>query len=1107
MELYDLLIIVDDTASMSITVDSLKTVIPQIIHLSALTGAFSRVALLSYREFDYSYSKSDKTKGTHPMEWVGWINLHPDAGDAEVDFADLAQFVEPMEGDTERAIPGEAAKTAFAFAYKQMRAEAKTIILSYTDAEPHSNTKDWNLFRRLFYRAPQREKKYLKKVEDGGNFQDWASAANMLRFGEKKAQVISILSPTSTRSSLGYYAFMSLVTGGICVILKDNDPREIGLVTINILLEWMGAEEDLLVGIGADMRDRLTEFSATLVRFECTHGVGQVATEYDGEAGKFFAGNRSHRKAEASLTLLGPTLTPEIIKQSLQTRDPIVQDFSERWKCDESYRRFAKEYILKIFHSDIRALTLHPAFCPLFHLFVHEEDPKSADWMEECWDALARIESPQDKENMKIWLDRQWDQTRAVLDIINSVPLIRHYPCAFLDSTNEDCVEAIAGLTREYFSKFYRTGESGVFERVGRALSHVKIATCAEEVPKNRPVTKIPLSLANNSQYNNCLDFWRVVLHLIVPGVLVCHKSAIIVAALTLLYGPNPLKVDAANAVDEIDDYWSGDKIIEVLNLPFLTLLVDAEIAYQSKENGMLLISEEDQPINNLLHPKDREAFEILVNFKFLEFNLDATLTGRVPWTPDKFIGPIGPLVKCKICEQSRSVTIMGPDKQCGLCLMPTPENFSAANEIILSSKISSKSNSTWVECSIASCRAQYVVYEASSLTCRPKCHYCRIRNPAPDAIAPVVKCSKCLNRMIWPHEYRPKTLCESKFVCPPCSTGRPPTEDILFTARAASVQNTFSWLIKDTQGQNDKLFRNQSVSSIQSQMGGMYVPAAQWTLFPQFDGQLQWNGKPVLNTTELIAELKDMVAKRQTPTADCSLCSYTFKLSEYNRSCGRHGCSQRICNPCLYRWYGANKRGGIINPSALQCPFCRKFPTTRIMRRYNKAIITQYDTCKAIQDHESTVYAWCGKCSTVQKYMARDCLRHVPSEVKDWNCSDCVEIDNTMRLALDRQWANEAVSYAERVKDSILLAKAKKQRKMVDQAAEKWGRPGIKSCPGCQTPCERIDGCGVLICPVEECGANWCFFCGVKYDGGQIYEHMESVHGGVFGRFERDHD
>lgn len=79
-------------------------------------------------------------------------------------------------------------------------------------------------------------------------------------------------------------------------------------------------------------------------------------------------------------------------------------------------------------------------------------------------------------------------------------------------------------------------------------------------------------------------------------------------------------------------------------------------------------------------------------------------------------------------------------------------------------------------------------------------------------------------------------------------------------------------------------------------------------------------------------------------------------------------------------------------------------------------------------------------------------------------------------------------------------MAEAERRRKLLDKAAEKWGMAGIKACPGCAMPCERVSGCGHMLCPSEKCGVHWCFFCGIKVKAEEVYEHMHSVHGGFFG-------
>src|ERR1700716_1055029 len=100
-EIYDLLIIADATDSMSDYLTSLQTSLPQIISISALTGCFSRIGLLGYRDY------CDESL----LEWSGWLHQSPDVKQKEQpDLVDKAKSMQPMGGGD---YP-EATKTALA---------------------------------------------------------------------------------------------------------------------------------------------------------------------------------------------------------------------------------------------------------------------------------------------------------------------------------------------------------------------------------------------------------------------------------------------------------------------------------------------------------------------------------------------------------------------------------------------------------------------------------------------------------------------------------------------------------------------------------------------------------------------------------------------------------------------------------------------------------------------------------------------------------------------------------------------------------------------------------------------------------------------------------
>lgn len=113
----------------------------------------------------------------------------------------------------------------------------------------------------------------------------------------------------------------------------------------------------------------------------------------------------------------------------------------------------------------------------------------------------------------------------------------------------------------------------------------------------------------------------------------------------------------------------------------------------------------------------------------------------------------------------------------------------------------SEKSLATWVEWFNRDCRAQYVVHVVEDFNVRPKCHYCRVRGQIPlgervSDPAPCVECTKCLNRMIWPVQYRPKSFDKSSFVCPPCTAGITTIVGKETNAQKISSENTTSWLV-----------------------------------------------------------------------------------------------------------------------------------------------------------------------------------------------------------------------------------------------------------------------------------------------------------------------
>jgi hypothetical protein len=178
----------------------------------------------------------------------------------------------------------------------------------------------------------------------------------------------------------------------------------------------------------------------------------------------------------------------------------------------------------------------------------------------------------------------------------------------------------------------------------------------------------------------------------------------------------------------------------------------------------------------------------------------------------------LGPLVICRKCKFPRSVTIMATQGVCGLCEIESNgctcyactvvAGHEERKKVNVSNDQTEKSETYWVECTQTTCRAQYVVYNQNELRVRPKCYYCRHASLSYRSgqegfrqdvgQAPLVECSKCLGRIIWPEEYRPDDLDMAAYQCPACVAGKKTVVGEETTARKLSSENSWDWLLKN---------------------------------------------------------------------------------------------------------------------------------------------------------------------------------------------------------------------------------------------------------------------------------------------------------------------
>ena len=198
------------------------------------------------------------------------------------------------------------------------------------------------------------------------------------------------------------------------------------------------------------------------------------------------------------------------------------------------------------------------------------------------------------------------------------------------------------------------------------------------------------------------------------------------------------------------------------------------------------------------------------------------------------------------------------------------------------------------------------------------------------------------------------------------------------------------------------------------------------------------WKNKTV---TKIELSLKDF----EKPT--CSLCFEEFFPKDLVDVCGRGSrCRHKICRDCNKSWYNDLKPGSIISLSHLFCPFCKSRPTDKHLRQVNH-LLSRLQITEHIQ--ESMVYGWCKTCLEIKESHLRVCGEQVNHTNLEFKCSDCTCL-----------------------------------------------RAIYKSCPGCQTMTEKLNGCNHIECTI--CKVHWCFQCEKAFDYDEIYKHMMEEHGTI---------
>jgi hypothetical protein len=1129
-EVYDLLFLVDATSSMADYLNSLTLSLPKVISISRLTNSFERIGLLAYRD----YTEADHIQDGR-FEWSGWydsnhsVNNGDQANVSAKELMDVAARLRPTGGGD---YP-EATKSGLAKAYSLMREEATTIVLFYTDAPPHC----WMVTDREPGSNYHREQEALNEKEAYGesswSFADWVSACKLLHIGPRRAHVLSFLDEGLGDNALmaGYYTYLSTITRGACFTLTDRKPHSIAQVTVEVLLAWMGAEEK-------NVAEKIT-LPAKLVRYKRGETIRKIKNEKDAIANAYFwasSADPSIRRTQVNVydkelknlesqleeNRTEAALDSEVLKKYMPKKKTSVGDFAQWYARDDQYKKIVVEQLKSIIEADVTSMSLNSVFGVLWRAVCNDrENPARGELISDFGLHVDKIRDVDEKTRMKNWLEESYNYAADILDMLQEVPESQRFPCVFLDPTidfkqarkrgekidededeDEDDREVTA-FRRDELLEIGRSCDGRILRRLGKVLTRITYVQSAADLPEHiavmsdAEVPKIPVSLASKEQG---WKFWKILLHVVLPGTMLSARPAVVLAALAIRIGLKDLFEPACAAMLFWRDKWNNLEVPETWNSSCLGLLLDADAEYREHIRNEGVDSIED---HSLLLESDRELFSRLVSYKLAEANLLTTLTAEVGWTSDRTQMSIGPVVMCRGCKYPRSITIMAERTggRCGICVIggwQDAKHKARAMNAHISREDNERSKATWIECSVRTCRAQYVCYNPEDLNVRPKCHYCRMQSASLDKRdidpAPTLECNKCLSKVIWPREWR--EIAPALFHCVACAEELKTIVSVDTNAEQICKENGQAWLL---QNNNDVLkdpFNKRTLFHTISTVGTAAF-AAHVRILPPLDPEpaLTLHGKLIRNQAAIKANLESWIQRRSVEKSSCSLCFSDFPNARLFPACRRQGCHQSICEGCLNSWYGLNKAGTIINTAALYCPFCRRRPAPRTLAAYGLGIHSVGGLENAIEEKGSWIYAWCYDCNHARRHMPRECTRGAPYALPYWQCEECAHLA-LERTRLEEEQARQALEEAQRL-DAEAFREARLRLERAEQLRNELEIP-IKECPGCKVPTQKIWGCDHMTCPAVKCHTHWCWACGKKFDARNIYEHLLKVHGAI---------
>ncbi|KAF8806819.1 hypothetical protein BYT27DRAFT_7242544 [Phlegmacium glaucopus] len=192
-------------------------------------------------------------------------------------------------------------------------------------------------------------------------------------------------------------------------------------------------------------------------------------------------------------------------------------------------------------------------------------------------------------------------------------------------------------------------------------------------------------------------------------------------------------------------------------------------------------------------------------------------------------------------------------------------------------------------------------------------------------------------------------------------------------------------------------------------------------------------------------------------------------------------GCGHTYCSGCLRRYLESAPHTKIFPivcigdedacKTPISIPQIRRFLQPQVFQALVEVAFRSY------LDQHAQELKFCTTPDCQQIY------RHSPS-TRILQCPSCF---STICSACDEE-AHEGMTCQER--------RLHKNPAEQDCLFNEWANVHGKRCPECRSVVEKNGGCNHMTC---HCGAHFCWTCGQTFGSGEIYDHMNTAHGGMY--------